>query len=92
MRRLIAGMLHSIPVLLSALLFMIFVFTQFAILGSTLFGGVYYNRCRTTQVAVDGIWPYDKINNRLCSSDPSTGYQCADGMICGNPTMVDISA
>lgn len=59
MRRLISGMLHSIPVLLSALLFMIFVFAQFAILGATLFGGNYYNRCRTTKEAVDGIWPFD---------------------------------
>ena len=84
MRKLVTGMIISIPSLLSALFFMVFVMTQFAILGTSLFSGDYYMRCRTTNVTVDRIWPYDKTKDRLCSNDPTFGYQCADGLICGN--------
>jgi hypothetical protein len=38
---------------------MIFVLTQFGILGTMLFAGDYFQRCRTTIDPVDGIWPFD---------------------------------
>ena len=47
-------------------------------------------RCRTNNVTVDGMWPYDKTEDRLCSIDPTFGYQCANGLICGNPRMVGL--
>lgn len=90
MRRLASGMILSIPSLIGALFFTIFIMTQFSILGTSLFSGDYYKRCRTTEAAVDGLWPYDSKKQRLCSIDPMSGYQCPDGMICGNPENVGI--
>ena len=42
MRMLISGIIQSIPALINALIFMVFILTQFAILGTLLFGGNYY--------------------------------------------------
>lgn len=62
MRKIVQGMIESIPALMNAVLFMIFVFTLFAIFGTIQFGGAYYMRCRTTEEPLeDGSWPYDGI-------------------------------
>ncbi len=52
-------MVNSMPALLNAIIFMLFVYTNFAILGCWQYGGAYFYRCRTTVDAVDGKWPYD---------------------------------
>ena len=31
------------------------------------------------------VWPYDKLDDRLCSMDGS-GRQCPAGQVCGTPT------
>lgn len=64
--------------------------TIFSILGTSLFSGDYYKRCRIAETAIDGIWPFDKSKQRLCSTDPLVGFQCPDGMICGNPDIVGV--
>lgn len=75
LRKLISGLLSSIPSLLNALLFMLFVFVQFSIFGSEQFGGANYNRCRLPGGVVDGVWPIDLNQARLCSKFGG-GYTC----------------
>lgn len=48
MKKLVSGLINSIPSLLNAILFMSFIFIQFAIIGTGQFGGAYHNQCRTT--------------------------------------------
>lgn len=69
MKKLVASLIHSIPSLFNALLFMCFIFLQFAIFGTEQFGGAYYQRCRTTKLPVDGVWPINRTEKRLCSLD-----------------------
>ena len=42
------------------------------------------------ETATDGVWSYDLTQERLCSTDPAFGYQCADGMTCGTPSMIGL--
>lgn len=74
MRKLIQGMIDSLPSLLNAVVFMGFVFLNFAIFGTQQFGGAYYTRCRIGESPLeDGSWPYDPTDLRLCSTDESSG-------------------
>ena len=60
MRRLIGSLLSSLPALGNAVLFMLFIFLLFGILGVQQFGGSTYQRCRFTELPnEDGTWPYD---------------------------------
>lgn len=67
-------MIGSMPALINAICFMGFVFVNFAIFGTEQFDGAYYYRCRTTKDAVDGVWPYDPNDYKLCSKDPTLGH------------------
>ena len=58
MRRLVSSLLKSLPKLGHVIVFLVFLFLLFGILGLQLFGTTQYNRCRTTPAPLDdGTWP-----------------------------------
>jgi len=59
MKKLVNGLINSIPSLLNTILFMSFIFIQFAIFGTEQFGGAYHNQCRMTEKPINGTWPID---------------------------------
>ena len=60
MRRLVTIMLRSLPELGNTLVFMLFFFIVFGIIGIQTFHGAIYQRCRLSENPVDGKWPIDK--------------------------------
>ena len=90
MKKLIQSMINAIPSLFGVVVFMGFILMNFAILANSQFAGAYYSRCRLTPEAVGDEWPYDPTNERLCSMDPSRGYQCPAGQVCGTPRMAGL--
>jgi hypothetical protein len=70
MRRLIGSLLSSLPALANVVVFLIFVFILFGILGVQQFSGALYSRCRLTEIPISpGNWPIDTTINRLCTPD-----------------------
>ena len=58
MRRLVSTLLSSMPELLNVVIFLSFIFLLFGILGTQLFNGLMYNKCRLTERPVnDTYWP-----------------------------------
>jgi hypothetical protein len=64
MKKLISSLLASLPALGNAVVFMMFIFLLFCILGVQSFSGVLYQRCRTQPIpsvknAAGGwvVWP-----------------------------------
>ena len=61
MRRIISALLSSLPTLGNAVLFMMFIFLLFGILGVQQFGSSMYQRCRfTNEPNTDGTWPFNE--------------------------------
>ena len=99
LRLLIESLLKSLPALANVVLFLIFIFVMFGILGTQLFSGYMYHRCRLTPSPImtheeDGgylFWPIDEEVDRLCSLEEGHGlYNCPDGRVCGEPLQYDI--
>lgn len=68
MRRLVSIMLRSLPELANTLIFMLFFFTVFGIIGIQTFHGKIYQRCRLTEKPVNGTWEIDASQNDfICS-------------------------
>ena len=90
MKKLISSLLASLPALGNAVVFMMFIFLLFCILGVQSFSGVLYNRCRLSPFPdkdASGawtVWPKSDVD-RLCSPDGSGEYTCPDGQTCGSP-------
>ena len=81
MRKLIQGLIDAIPSLIWAVIFMVFVFLQFAIFGTIQFNGAYYDVCRLTEEPLDdGTWPIDFENLQVCSPQRAN---CPAGRFCG---------
>lgn len=81
LRKLIQGMIDSIPSLMNAVIFMIFVFMQFAIFSTIQFSGSYYSICRLTEAPLDdGTWPFDDADIRLCNTERQN---CPENQFCG---------
>jgi hypothetical protein len=59
MKVIVQSLLNSIPFLANVVLFLLFVFIVFAIIGVTFLKGVYYQRCRYTDEPVGGDWHAD---------------------------------
>ena len=75
MRRLVGALLDSLPNLGNAVLFMLFVFLLFDILGVQWFGGTAYYRCRfRDEPFANGTWPIDEDIEALCSADEEYGF------------------
>lgn len=84
MRDYVCTVLNSIRGLIDVMLMAIFIFTVFAIVGITLWGGIFYRRCRTTQQPVlsnsDTCWEWASgAEQRLCGGY----YECPSGEWCG---------
>ena len=60
-------MLRSLPELGNTLVFMLFFFIVFGIIGIQTFHGAIYQRCRLSENPVDGTWPIDKDQNFICT-------------------------
>jgi len=96
MRRLIASLLASIPSLGNAVVFMFFIFLLFGILGVQQFGGVLYQRCRTTKAPIfddnripgfkEWRWPIAGDVERLCTVDGQGAFSCPAPYTCGSAT------
>lgn len=79
MRALIQTMLKSIPGLFNVIIFLVFIFTIFAIFGVNTFVGAQYSFCRTTDsptIILEGdsvavSWPISEEASWLCSDDNS---------------------
>ena len=85
MRRLISSLIESLPALANVVIFLLFVFLLFGILGVQTFVGKTYYRCRYTEQPVDDKWPIDESIQRLCNLDNGGQFNCPDGMFCGTP-------
>jgi voltage-dependent calcium channel L type alpha-1D len=95
MKRLVLALLRSLPALANVVIFLLFFFLLFSILGVNQFQGVMYNRCRTTELPLqeDGsytTWPIAEDTHRLCSLDSYGWYQCPTGTWCGHPDEHDL--
>lgn len=81
-------MLKSLPELGNTLVFMMFFFTVFGIIGIQTFHGKIYQRCRLTPEPVDDKWEIDPYQNHfICSKNATLNYetQCKQGTYCGSP-------
>ena len=59
---------------------------MFAVIGTQLFNGLLYNRCRLTEEPISNIsWPIIPDNSRRCTTFEKAGYVCPSGTYCGNP-------
>ena len=56
MKRLIASLIQSLPALGNVVVFLLFIFILFSILGVQQFVGQLYYRCRLTPAPVNGVW------------------------------------
>jgi len=86
LRKYVITVLNSIRGLIDVMLMAIFIFTVFAIIGITLWGGIFYRRCRKTQnpvLSASGqCWEWevhDPDDPRLCGGR----YECPSGIRCG---------
>lgn len=93
MKKLISSLLASLPALGNAVIFMLFIFLLFCILGVQSFSGVLYRRCRyKPQPEIDPVtkqytsWPIVEDIERLCSADGSGQHVCSAGHTCGSPS------
>ena len=85
MRRLINSLIESLPALANVVIFLLFVYLLFGILGVQTFVGKTYYRCRPTEHPVDGAWPIDESVDRLCNKDNGGQFECPRGLFCGTP-------
>ena len=72
---------------MNAVLFLLFIFLLFGILGVQQFGGTMYKRCRFTEEPVDGQWPFDESVKRLCEDSSN----CPAGEFCKHPLEANLS-
>lgn len=104
MKKLISSLLASLPALGNAVMFMMFIFLLFCILGVQSFSGILYQRCRyDPQPNIDPTtgkwttWPKLEDPNdpdrykRLCSMDGSGVYSCPKDYTCGSPGQFKLS-
>ena len=90
MRRLVSIMLRSLPELVNTLIFMLFFFIVFGIIGIQTFYGAIYQRCRLTETPVDGIWEVDPAqSDMICSNIEGSKTACSAGTFCGTPIHYD---
>jgi len=93
MRRLLSSLFSSLPALGNAVIFLLFIFILFGILGVHQFSGQFYYRCRLTPQPIPGedIWPIDYSINRLCSIDGDGAFKCPANRYCGSPEMFNLT-
>ena len=91
MRRLVSIMLRSLPELVNTLIFMLFFFIVFGIIGIQTFYGVIYQRCRFTEKPFEGEWRIDPAqSSKICSINPNSKTSCDYGTFCTTPINYDL--
>ena len=92
MRRLISSLLSALPDLANVVVFLLFVFILFGIMGVQSFSGSFYGRCRTQPEPdpISGTWPINENVTRLCSTSGQGEFSCPEGTWCGHPEDFDI--
>lgn len=71
---------------------MIYILLLFAILGTHLYNGDFYNACRYSQIPESpGNWAIDESIGRICSKTGSGLFECPTDRYCGNPEDFDLS-
>lgn len=97
MRRLIGSLLGSIPELGTAVVFLLFIFLLFGILGVQQFTGAQYQRCRKDPLpsfnSATKTWEWElgteggEPIGSLCTLQEGDGnVMCPKGLTCGSPT------
>jgi hypothetical protein len=81
MRVLISTLFSSVAQLGGVMVLAIFFFTIFAILGVSLWKGDVNMRCRYTDAPVNGTWPIDNSDTRLCNDKER---HCGANRYCGS--------
>ena len=79
LKRIIEGMISSIPQLSTVFGLCAGVYILFGILGMQLFSGKMSQRCQDTTTL-----EWDMDSGRFCSMEASYGRQCPDGSVCGD--------
>ena len=88
MKILISTIFKSLPSLINAFAFLIFIIVLFAILGLQLFMGLLGNRCRLSQFPVNGQWLINRELNYVCNLDTNS---CPVGNWCGNSLQYNLN-
>jgi Ion transport protein len=92
MRSLVGTLLVSIPELLNAGFFILFLIILFSIFGLQQFEGLLHYRCRLTEKPVNStFWPISNIHVRVCSPSNKGDNNCPSDMWCGSPIQYGIS-
>ena len=76
MKILVGTLLNSIIQLGNIMALAMFFFGIFAILGISLWSGVFYQRCRLTETPVNGDWPVVPDDEQLCGGFRECEYAC----------------
>ena len=91
MRRLVTIMLRSLPELGNTLIFMMFFFIVFGIIGIQTFHGIIYQKCRLTEEPVDGVWQLDLDQAHfICNNVEESDNYCKEGTYCGSPILYSL--
>jgi len=64
---LIQALIHSIPPLLNAAIFLLFIIVLFSTFGLHLFNGMHEYRCRITEKPINGTWTLLPDYFKLCN-------------------------
>lgn len=92
MRRLVGTLIVSIPEIINAGFFVMFMTILFSILGLQQFVGILHYRCRLTEKPLNATyWPISPDHPRVCSATGRGGYMCPAGLTCGSPGQYGIS-
>jgi voltage-gated sodium channel type XI alpha len=87
MKSLIQALIMSIPAFANVVVFLVFIFTLFAIIGLHQFNGIFYNACRLSPEPESAeSWIADLSEGRVCSTSGSGSYACPVGQYCRNPS------
>jgi len=86
MRRLVSIMLRSLPELGNTLVFMMFFFVVFGIIGIQTFYGVIYQKCRLPEVQPNGNRLIDETQSDfICTKSDGEWNSCREGTVCWSP-------
>jgi hypothetical protein len=86
MRRLVSIMIKSLPELANTLVFLLFFFIVFGIVGIQTFNGAVYQRCRLDPKPSNGSWPMDPSQaDFICTPAPDQWNSCREGTFCRSP-------
>ena len=83
MRKIVSSMISSLPALGNVVVFLLFIFMLFGILGVQQYNGSMYYFCRQTAAPVNGQWEKTPDIDRVCSADGLGQFECPSNSYCG---------